>query len=279
MLIINPISPVAFSILGFDIRWYALAYIAAFVVGYWVMRWLVKSARAENFPPLQTKKSFDDLLTYIIIGTIAGGRLGYVLFYNLSYFIEHPLEIFAIWHGGMAFHGGLIGVLVAVFLFARRGAYSRPGRKYAPLQNGFAILDLLAIVAPIGIFFGRIANFINMEVMGRTTDGPLGIVFAGATDQTPRHASPLYEAALEGIVLFLIMFTLWRFTRMRERIGALSGIFAISYAVLRIFAEQFREPDAHIGFLTSWGLTMGQLLSAGMIAAGTFILIWSFRRK
>lgn len=183
------------------------------------------------------------------------------------------MEIFAIWHGGMSFHGGLLGVIAAAFLFARRGG------RASPIKGGFAILDLLAVVTPIGLFFGRIANFINMEIMGRATDGPLGVVFIGTPDQTPRHASPLYEAALEGIALFAIMFALWRFTKLRERTGALSGVFLIGYAIFRIFCEQFREPDAQIGFLTDWGLTMGMLLSAAMLAAGAIIFAAAYRKS
>jgi len=264
-IIIDPISPVAFSIAGFAVRWYALAYVAAFVLGAWLFRKISQHGKNKI---LSSKKSFDDLFTAMILGVIIGGRLGYVLFYNLPFFIKHPLEIFAIWNGGMAFHGGLLGVIVAAFLVARKQKIKT-----------FSILDLLTVVAPIGLFFGRIANFINMEVMGRETAQPWGVVFNGATDMTPRHASPLYEAALEGLLLFVIMFCLWKFTKLRERAGALSGIFAILYACFRIFAEQFRAPDAQIGFLTSWGLTMGQLLSAAMFVAGSIILTIAMRKK
>ena len=296
---IQPISPIAVSLFGLEIRWYALAYIAAFIAGYWLMRKLAVSSEQSAGNKQKTadcylltansKKNWDDLLTYVIIGTIAGGRLGYVLFYNLGFFIRHPLEIFAIWNGGMSFHGGLLGVIVSVFLFAKRIGRQKQSLELrvksldkpnsSTLQNGFAILDLMAAVAPIGLFFGRIANFINMEVMGRATDRPWGIVFAGAPDQTPRHASPLYEAALEGVLLFAVMWGLWRFTRLRERTGALSGIFAMTYAAVRIFAEQFRQPDAQLGFLTGWGLTMGQLLSGLMLAAGAILFTVAMRKK
>lgn len=247
-IIINPISPVAVSVFGFDVRWYALAYIAAFVIGFIMFR---RMAGNLEF----SKKQFDDLFTAVILGVILGGRLGYVLFYNLSYFVANPLEIFAIWQGGMSFHGGLLGVIAAVFIATKK-----------PLR----VLDIMAVIAPIGLFFGRIANFINMEVMGRPTDGPLGVVFA-EYDPTPRHPSPLYEAATEGVLLFIVMYCLWRFTRLRERAGALGGIFLALYAVFRIFCEQFRAPDAQIGFLTSWGLTMGQLLSAAMFIVGVVV--------
>ena len=259
---VSAFSPVAFSVFGLDVRWYALAYVAAFVVGYYLFKYLMRRDRMISLD----KKSLDDLFTAVILGVILGGRLGYVLFYNLAFFMAHPLEIFAVWHGGMSFHGGLLGVLVAVFWFARR---HRVG--------AWRILDLMAVVAPIGLFFGRIANFINMEIMGRPTDMPWGVVFAG-TDIVPRHPSPLYEAATEGVLLFTLMFCLYQWTGLRRRPGALAGILGMGYAVARIFCEQFRAPDAQIGFLTSWGLTMGQLLSATMFLAGAAIFAVAMRR-
>ena len=272
-IMIDPISPVAFSVFGLDIRWYALAYVAAFVIGYFMLR---AFTRRDNSQIKLDKKQLDDLLTAIILGVIIGGRLGYVLLYNLSFFIAHPLEIFAVWHGGMSFHGGLLGVIVAVFLFAwaqnRRGTIS--GGTY---KTAFNILDILAVIAPVGLFFGRIANFVNMEVMGRPTDVPWAVVFAGQTP-IPRHPSPLYEAATEGILLFIIMYCLYRFTKLRKYPGALGGMLAMLYAVFRIFCEQFRAPDVQIGFLTSWGLTMGQLLSAIMFIAGAVVCAVAFKR-
>lgn len=271
---INPISPVAFSIFGLDIRWYALAYVAAFVIGYFMLRHFT---RCPNSQITLSKKQLDDLLTAIILGVIIGGRLGYVLIYNLPFFLAHPLEIFAVWHGGMSFHGGLVGVVVATLICAwhqsRRGALS--GKTY---DNTFKILDILSVIAPIGLFFGRIANFINMEVMGRPTDVPWAIVFAGQTS-IPRHPSPLYEAATEGILLFIIMYCLYRFTGLRRRPGALAGVLAMLYAVFRIFCEQFRAPDVQIGFLTNWGLTMGQLLSGILFFVGVVIFAIAFRKK
>ena len=185
MITINPISPVAADIFGFQIRWYALAYIAAFVVGAWIIRRL---SRAEN----RGNKYFDDLCAAIIIGTIAGGRLGYVLFYNLPFFLHYPWEIPMVWHGGMSFHGGLLGVIIATYFFARKQQKSQ-GSCNGAFQNTLGILDTISVAAPVGLFFGRIANFINMEVMGRITARPWGVVFAG-THEPPRHASPLYEA-------------------------------------------------------------------------------------
>lgn len=271
---INPISPVAFSVFGLDVRWYALAYVAAFIIGYFMFRYLMRRPDAQI---TLSRRQLDDLLTAVIFGVIIGGRLGYVLLYNLPFFLAHPLEIFAVWHGGMSFHGGLIGVIVAVLLFARhqtrRG--DLPGTTY---DAGFRILDILAVVTPIGLFFGRIANFINMEVMGRPTDVPWAVVFAGQTN-IPRHPSPLYEAATEGILLFIIMYCLYRFTNLRRYPGALGGMLGMLYAVFRILCEQFRAPDIQIGFLTSWGLTMGQLLSALMFIAGAIIFAAAFRKK
>ena len=271
---INPISPVAFSVFGLDVRWYALAYVAAFVIGFFMLR---AFTRRDTSQIKLDKKQLDDLLTAIILGVIIGGRLGYVLLYNLPFFLAHPLEIFAVWHGGMSFHGGLVGVIVAVFLFAwaQKRSGLLPGNLY---NNGFRILDILSVITPIGLFFGRIANFINTEVMGRPTDVPWGVVFVGQTD-IPRHPSPLYEAATEGILLFIIMYCLYRFTGLRRRPGALSGVLAMLYAVFRIFCEQFRAPDIQLGFLTDWGLTMGQLLSSIMFVTGAVILAISFHKN
>jgi phosphatidylglycerol:prolipoprotein diacylglycerol transferase len=258
-IVIDPISPIAFSVLGFPVRWYALAYIAAFIIGYIALKRMMQSPRATL---RLSKKELDDLLTWLILGVIIGGRLGYVLFYNLPFFVQNPLEIFALWHGGMSFHGGLVGVIVATFCFARGWV------------RGLRILDMLAVIAPIGLFFGRIANFINMEVMGRKTDSVFGIFFNGVSD-APRYPSPLFEAATEGLLLFIIMFCLYRWTNMRARAGALAGTMAIFYAIFRICCEMFRAPDAQIGFLTNWGLTMGQLLSGIMLVCGVILIVLS----
>lgn len=263
-LVLNPISPVAFSVLGLDVRWYALAYVAGFVIGYWLFKRLMN---ANNSAIKLTRKQLDDLLTWVVFGVILGGRLGYVLFYDLGYFLSHPLEIFAVWHGGMSFHGGLLGVIVATFLFAR-----------SQKLNPWSLLDIMAVCAPIGLFFGRIANFINREVMGRPSDVPWAVVFRGDTP-IPRHPSPLYEAMTEGALLFVIMYCLYRYTRLRNRPGALAGIMGMGYAIFRGFCELFRAPDAQIGFLTSWGLTMGQLLSAIMFFAGASIFVFAIRKK
>ena len=261
---INPISPVAFSVLGLDVRWYALAYIAGFVLGYWLLK---KMLMSQKSPVLMNKKQLDDLLTAVILGVVLGGRLGYVLVYNPLFFITHPLEILAVWHGGMSFHGGLIGVMVATWFFARKNKVSF-----------WSVLDMMSVVGPIGLFFGRVANFINMEVMGRPTDVPWGVVFNGET-VIPRHPSPIYEALGEGVLLLALMACLYRWTGLRRHPGALAGVFGMCYAIIRVICEQFRAPDAQIGFLTTWGLTMGTLLSAIMFVAGATIFAIAMRKK
>lgn len=261
---IDPISPVALSFFGLDIRWYALAYLMAFIVGYILVRRMTAHKDAEI---TLNKKQMDDLLTAVILGVILGGRFGYVMFYDLGYFIAHPLEIFAVWHGGMSFHGGLLGVIIATFIFAHRRHI-----------NPWAILDVMSVAAPIGLFFGRIANFINMEVMGRPTSVPWAIVFKGET-LTPRHPSPLYEAATEGVLLFLIMLMLYKHTNLRRHPGALGGIMGMCYAAFRIICENFRAPDEQIGFLFGDWMTMGILLSLLMFFCGMIIFIFAMRKK
>jgi phosphatidylglycerol:prolipoprotein diacylglycerol transferase len=271
-IIINPISPVAFSIFGMPVRWYALAYIAGFVFGFWLFKYLVM--RDDSQIKLN-KNQMDDFLTAIVFGVILGGRIGYVLFYNFSYFFAHPLEIFAIWHGGMSFHGGLIGVIVATIVYA---VFLKNKTDKSITKNSLCLLDLMAVVTPVGLGLGRIANFINMEIMGRATNSPFGVIFRGINDY-PRHPSPIYEAILEGIVLFIIMWLLYNKTNLKKYPGALGGILCMTYAMFRIFCEQFRQPDAQIGFLTSWGLTMGQLLSMGLFLLGAGVFYYAFRKN
>lgn len=267
---INTLSPVAFSVFGIDVRWYALAYIAGFVIGYWLFR---KMLASESSPIKLDKKQLDDLFTAVILGVVLGGRLGYVLVYNPLQFIAHPLEIFALWHGGMSFHGGLVGVLLAVWMFARKNKI-----------RTLSILDMLAVVVPIGLFFGRIANFVNKELMGYETTVPWAVKFG--EDAPALHPSPIYEALGEGVFLFALMALLYRFTGLRKRPGALAGIMAMSYAVARGVCELFRVPDVQIGVLANihigtwvWGVTMGQLLSGIMFIAGAIIFAFAFRKK
>lgn len=253
------IDPVLLQIGPFAIRWYALAYIAGLLIG-----WRLARHIAGRPGWLITAEQVDDLLFYATLGVVLGGRLGFVLFYHPLYFATHPLEIFQVWQGGMSFHGGLLGVITAMVLFARKTGLP-------PLE----VLDLAAVVTPIGLFFGRIANFINGELWGRVTDVPWAMIFPHAGPE-PRHPSQLYQAGLEGILLFALMFTLARRPRREEERGLLGGAFLVGYAVARSIGELFRQPDAHLGFLFA-GITMGQLLSLPMLLFGLF-LIWRARR-
>jgi phosphatidylglycerol:prolipoprotein diacylglycerol transferase len=249
------IDPVAIQVGPLAIRWYALAYIAGIVLG-----WRYAHALAERPPRIVSRTQIDDFVVWATLGIVIGGRLGYVLFYKPLHFLQNPEEIVMVWRGGMSFHGGLIGVILAMFLFARR--YGLPF---------FALTDIVATATPIGLFFGRIANFINGELWGRPTDVPWAVVFPGG-GPLPRHPSQLYEAALEGAVLFLVLFALARFTNAQRRLGVLSGAFLIGYALSRIVVELFRAPDAHIGYLVG-GTTMGQWLSVPMLILGLFLVL------
>lgn len=255
------IDPVLISVGPFAIRWYALSYIAGIFLGITYLQYLNKRTT-----PVFTPKALDDLLLYVVIGIMLGGRLGYVLFYNFGYYSTHPLEIVQLWHGGMSFHGGFLGVVLAVYLLCRK--HQLPALKVA---------DLIACVAPIGLMFGRIANFINGELYGRVTDVPWGVVFPNG-GLLPRHPSQLYESALEGLVLFLLLSFLVLCTRARQKQGLLLGIFLVGYAVARMAVENFREPDQQIGFLMG-SLTMGQLLSIPMLIIGSIFILSAFCKK
>ncbi|HEV3176855.1 MAG TPA: prolipoprotein diacylglyceryl transferase [Stellaceae bacterium] len=261
-----PIDPVLIEIGPFAIRWYALAYIAGLLIGW---RYCVGMTRRP--PPVLDPAALDDFLVWVTLGVVLGGRIGYVLFYNLGYYLQHPIEALKIWTGGMSFHGGAIGVVLAMFLFTRL-------RKIDFLRLG----DMLVCAVPIGLFLGRLANFINGELYGRPTDVWWAMVFPTDETRLPRHPSQLYEAALEGVVLFLVLFVLQRFTRAREYRGFLSGVFLSGYAISRIIAEYFREPDRQLGYLLGGpsldqlgGLTMGQLLSIPVLIVG----VWLIRRS
>ena len=258
------INPVLVQWGPLAIRWYALAYIAGLVLGWFLIRGIVLDDRYWNGQKRPRAESIDDLLVYCAFGVIIGGRLGNVLFYDPQDYFAHPVEIFKIWEGGMAFHGGLIGALIGVILFARR--YGAPT---------LTVLDLCCLVAPIGIFLGRIANFIRPELWGRPTDVPWAVVFPG-TDGQPRHPSQIYEALLEGLVAFVILYTLAQMGALR-RPGVLTGVFAIVYGAARIFSEFFREPDPRLEDLGR-GLTMGMVLSFPLIIAGVGVLAWCYRR-
>jgi phosphatidylglycerol:prolipoprotein diacylglycerol transferase len=249
-------DPVLLHLGPLSIRWYALAYIAGLVIGWQVMRRLVLKP-----PAVATQAQTDDFLTWATLGVVLGGRLGYVLFYQPQFYLQHPLQIPAVWTGGMAFHGGMLGVILATILFCRINRI--------PFL-GFA--DRLAVVTPIGLGLGRIANFINGELWGRAAPDwlPWRMVFPRA-DDIPRHPSQIYQALMEGLLLFILLWTLSRKEAIRARLGTLSGMFLIGYGVFRIIGEFFREPDNFLGYLWA-GATMGQLLSIPMILVGLVLV-------
>jgi phosphatidylglycerol:prolipoprotein diacylglycerol transferase len=240
------------------IRVYALSYIVGLLIGWLYCRWLTRRP-----PHTMSKQQIDDFFLWAMLGVVLGGRIGYILFYNPGFFLAHPLQIFVLWQGGMSFHGGLIGVILAMILYTRK--------LRLPF---FALADIVACATPIGLFLGRLANFVNGELFGRATGTSWGIVFPGG-GEAPRHPSQLYEAFLEGIVLFIVMFVLVRFTRAKAKLGVLSGAFLVGYGLCRIGAELFREPDPQLGFLFNAGVTMGQLLSVPMLIMGTLFVLWA----
>ena len=241
------VDPVIFSFGPFAVRWYGMMYLLGFVGGYFMMKHV---ARLRTYP--FGKETISDLLFYAVLGVVLGGRFGYTLFYNPAYYLQHPLDIFYVWEGGMSFHGGLLGVVLTLLLFCRR--------RHLPVLQ---VADLAVAAVPIGLGLGRIGNFINGELWGRRTDLPWGMVFPGAGPH-PRHPSQLYEAGLEGVVLFVLIYLLHRW---HVRRGVPGFSFLLFYGVFRFCVEFFREPDRQLGFL--WGgATMGQLLSVPMMLAG-----------
>jgi len=246
----NNFDPVAFQIFSLEIRWYSLAYIVGISLG-----WLYCKKKLIRDPKILV--IFDDYITYLIIGIILGGRMGYVLFYNLGYYLANPIEIFMVWNGGMSFHGGVIGVIIASLFFSN---------KYK--INQFIFLDLVALSAPIGIFFGRIANFINSELYGRATDISWSVKFV-LIDNIKRHPSQLYEAFLEGVVLFFILGYFFKKNYLKKP-GQISGLFLIFYSLFRFFVEYFRFPDPQVGYLIL-NLTLGQLISVAFFMLGIFL--------
>ncbi len=250
---IPDIDPVAFAIGPLTVRWYALAYIAGILLG-----WRILARSIHRFPANAKSSDVADFVIWAILGIILGGRIGYLLFYGHQVLLQDPLSAFAIWQGGMSFHGGLAGSALAAWIFCRTR-----GIRFA------AFCDATASVIPLGLLFGRLANFVNGELWGRTTDLPWGMIFPSAGPD-PRHPSQLYEAALEGLVLFVLLQWLARRTPIAERPGALTGIFLVGYASARILVEFVREPDRHLGYLAG-SLTMGMILSLPILAIG-FIL-------
>mgnify|MGYP001449674458 CR=1 FL=1 len=249
-MFINNFDSVAFQILSLEIRWYSLAYIVGIILGWlYCKKKLIKDQHILGL--------FDDFITYLIIGVIIGGRLGYILFYNLKYYLENPFEILMVWNGGMSFHGGLIGVIIVSKVFSNKHKV-----------NQFIFLDLVAVSAPIGIFFGRIANFINSELIGRVTDLPWSVQFV-LVDNLKRHPSQLYEAFLEGIILFFLLRYFFKKNYLHSP-GKISALFLIYYSFFRFFSEFYRSPDPQIGYLIL-NLTLGQLISVFFLITGTFL--------
>ena len=253
------IDPVAVAIGPFVVRWYALAYIAGLLIG-----WRYCLVLADRPPRLIERRDIDDFLVWATLGVVLGGRIGYVLFYQPGYYLQHPIEALYLWHGGMSFHGGALGVTLAIVLFRR-------ARRLPVL----AFSDVVAEAIPIGLFFGRIANFINGELFGRETDVPWAMAFPNG-GPVPRHPSQLYEAVCEGLLLFLLLL-IAEHRGARRRPGIVTGLFLVGYAVARMSGELFRQPDAQLGFLVL-GTTMGQLLSIPVLIAG-ILLIWWARRQ
>ena len=260
------ISPVLVQLGPLAIRWYALAYIAGLIAGWWLIRRVVANDRYWSGAPRPDADSIDDLLVYCALGVVVGGRLGNVLFYDPEhYYFSHPLAILKVWEGGMAFHGGLLGAIIGIFLFARR--YATPF---------VTVCDLASLVAPIGIFFGRIANFIKPELWGRPTDVPWAMIFPGS-DGLPRHPSQLYEASLEGLAIFIVLFLAARLGALKYP-GRIAGLFGALYAIARTFCEFYRNPDPGLEDLGG-GLTMGMLLSAPMLLVGIALIVYSLKAK
>jgi phosphatidylglycerol:prolipoprotein diacylglycerol transferase len=258
------IDPIAVSFGPFAIRWYALAYVTGILGAWWLARTVAGRPKLWGGKSPVTPNDIDDVIAWAAIGIVLGGRLGYVLFYNPAYFAANPLEIFVLWRGGMSFHGGFLGTVLALLLFAR-------SRKI-PMRS---MLDIAALVTPIGLFLGRLANFVNGELWGRTSDVPWAFIFPGAGLE-PRHPSQLYQAGLEGLMLFGALMIAMLSGKL-ARPGYIGGMFVAGYGIARIVGELFREPDAHIGYL--WGgLTMGMILSIPMLALGVWMIVTAKRQ-
>ena len=263
------INPIAFQLGPLAVRWYALAYLGGVLLGalyaYGLLR--RKTLWANGKPPFEPPAIWD-FAFWAVIGIVVGGRLGYVLFYNLPLYAAHPLDAFALWDGGMSFHGGLVGIMVAIILFTR----SKGG-------NILSSLDLLAAVGPIGLFLGRVANFINGELYGAQTSLPWGVIFPTDPDQVPRHPSQLYEGLLEGLIMFLIIRVVTHVMFGLRRPGLAAGVFGVWYAISRILVEFVRLPDKQLGYLFAGWITMGQLLSVPVLIAGLGLIVYALRGR
>ena len=257
-MFINNFDPVAFSIFSLEFRWYSMAYIFGILVG-----WII--AKKFYIKNNEVKEKFDDFITFLILGIIIGGRLGYVIFYNFDYYINNLLEIFKIWQGGMSFHGGLLGVIIVSILFAKKNNHSP-----------YFYLDVVSNVAPIGIFFGRVANFINSELYGTETNLPWGVKFL-KIDNLYRHPSQLYEALFEGILLFIILMYLRRKVSMKIP-GLISAMFLIIYSIFRFVIEFFRVPDEQLGYIL-FNLSMGQIISLIFLLIGSYLFYIKYEFK
>lgn len=260
------IDPIAFSIGPFAVRWYALAYIAGLLFAIWYAKRLVATPSLwGDRKPTATPAQVDDLFIWIALGVILGGRLGYVLFYNPLHFLANPLDIFRVWEGGMSFHGGFLGVVVALLVYGRRHGMTLD-----------RLLDLGAAATPVGLGLGRLANFINGELYGRAGDVPWAMIFPNDPQQIPRHPSQLYEGLLEGLVLFVIIRIATHRFQALSHPGRASGLFALGYGLSRIIVEFFREPDAQLGYFFGF-ITMGMILSLPLVAIGIWLLMRSRR--
>ena len=269
--IIDPVI-VSLGVGGLALRWYGLMYLIGFAAV-----WYLGNYRARTHPGAWTKNEISDLVFYGAMGAVLGGRVGYVFFYNFSTFVHDPLYLFRMWEGGMSFHGGLLGVCLGLVYFARKRQ-----------RSWIDVTDFLVPLCPIGLGLGRIGNFINMELPGRVTDGPFGLIYTcdavrgltqtcvGQWEGVARHPSPLYQAFTEGLLLFVVV---WWISRQPKRRGFVTGVFLLGYGAVRIITENFRSPDAHIGFIAFDWLTLGQLLSLPMLIAGMLLIFWSKTQK
>jgi len=260
-MIIHNFSPVLIDFGIFEVRWYSIAYILGIVLGWIHAIKIIKKTKNNNIGFEEVKKSdFDDLIVYLVLGIVLGGRIGYILFYNFQYYSQNLIEVLKLWQGGMSFHGGLLGVVVSIFLFSKNKKI-----------NFYKLSDIIACVAPIGIFFGRLANFINGELFGKISTLPWAIIFPYG-GSLARHPSQIYEAVLEGVVLFILINYLAFKKQLIFNTGYISGVFLIFYSILRMFSEIFREPDQHLGYFFNYFST-GVLLSILTLVAGFLIIL------
>jgi phosphatidylglycerol:prolipoprotein diacylglycerol transferase len=261
-MIVHNFDPILIDLGLFQIRWYSVAYILGIVIGWVYANKIIKVTTINKYNFTQIKTSvFDDLIIFLVLGIIVGGRLGYVFFYNFEYYTQNFLEIFKIWHGGMSFHGGLLGAIASIIIFSKKSK-----------TNFFKLADIVSCVAPIGIFLGRVSNFINGELYGKISNLPWAIIFPDAGN-IPRHPSQIYEAILEGIILFILINYLALKKKLLFKAGYISCIFLVFYSALRIFSEVFRQPDVHLGYFFNY-FSIGVILSSVTFLAGCFIIFF-----